>query len=41
MDAQVLEAARAFGIAGNPVGHTVIKTGNINQTNLAKFSDGK
>jgi len=41
MQTQVLEAARAFGIMGEPVSHTLIKTGNINQTNLVKFSDGK
>ena len=41
MEKQILEAARAFGITGEPVEHTLIKTGNINQTNLVKFSDGK
>ncbi len=41
MEKQILEAARAFGITGEPVSHALIKTGNINQTNLVKFSDGK
>ena len=40
METQILAAARAFGITAEPVSHTVIKTGNINQTNLVKFSDG-
>ncbi|HNX14377.1 MAG TPA: phosphotransferase [Oscillospiraceae bacterium] len=41
MQTQILEAARAFGVTGEPVSHSLIKTGNINQTNLVKFSDGK
>ncbi len=41
MQVQILEAARAFGVTGEPVSHTLIKTGNINQTNLVGFSDGK
>ncbi|HOP10964.1 MAG TPA: phosphotransferase [Oscillospiraceae bacterium] len=41
MEKQILEAARAFGITGEIADHTLIKTGNINQTNLVKFSNGK